>query len=160
MNQTWVLLLRKSKMKCHQSLCCTYLQMLQDNETEAFSLESESCFLGRYLRPESLAGPYLLLFPVIAPRGGSFHQFSQLLFPQVFSSVKIPGMVAVFEASVIQCPDRFSSLQFLQDLMRSSTCIVPTPFIALFCLSAIKGSINSYLAMSELPKGVFPIAIP
>lgn len=70
-------------------------------------------------------------------------------------------MVAVFEASVIHSVLMvFSSLQFLQDLMRSSTCIVPTPFIALFCLSAIKGSINSYLAMSELPKGVFPIAIP
>lgn len=60
----------------------------------------------------------------------------------------------------LQCPDGFSSQQFLQDLVgSSSTCTVPTPFIAL-CLSAIKGSINSRLGISELPKGVLPITIP
>lgn len=42
----------------------------------------------------------------------------------------------------------------------SLACIVPTPYLALFSLDAIKSSTNSHLAMSELPKGVLPIASP
>lgn len=42
----------------------------------------------------------------------------------------------------------------------SSTCIVSTPFITLFCLDAVKDSMNSHLAVRELPKDVLPIAFP
>lgn len=125
-----------------------------------FSLENESCFLGRHLRAWKSSLTLSALPSDCSQRW---------LFPSVLTIVVPLGVLISEDPShgssfwsqcYSQCPNGFSSLQFLQDLMRSSTCIVPTPFIALFCFSAIKGSINSYLAMSELPKGVFPIAIP
>lgn len=42
----------------------------------------------------------------------------------------------------------------------SSTCIVSTPFIAQFCLDAVKGSMNSHLAVRELLRDVLPVAFP
>lgn len=99
MNQTQVLL-KRSEVKFHQSLCCTYHQMLQDNETESFSLESESYFPGGDLR----AGKSLSLALCPVPSDCSQRwPFPSVLTTvvQVHSSGKIPATAAIFKASVV-----------------------------------------------------------
>ena len=146
MNRTRVLWLRRGKMKYHPSLCCTFFRCYRIMQLSPFPWRVSHASLVESSEPARLLAQPCLLFPLIAPKGGCFHQFSHLLFPQVCLLLVRSRPQQQFSKPVlfiISC--WLLSLQFLCGLLGSSpTCLVPTQFIVLFHLEAIKGSFNPH----------------
>lgn len=130
--------------------------MLQDNATEPFPLEGESCFLGGELRACSSPSPALSAVPTDCSQRWLFPSVLTFVVPLGVSLIgKIPAIAAIFKASAIH---NFLLVAQSAVLMWSSGFFTNLPCShPVHCLVSPWGNQRFFQpswTVSELPEGI------